>query len=236
MDHPRIATIKHEMSVQEDFRRMLCACCAKPLDTTGVRQLALQLSAKWGLGANARDDPAAGAAASAEAVDSTRLIEEIESLLAAFDEPAAPTWAAAAMLGDAADDGPGGDDPVPPLRWDVLRDRCQGDIGFCRQLLQAFSERVADQLTAVEQAAKAGDAVALARKAHAAKSVAGTLAADAIYRGAAELEHLGRQADLSAADPALQRFRREVARCLEYIPQLLATVAASKQGENSKPD
>ena len=166
------------------------------------------------------------------------MIEEIESLLATFDQPSEPTAAdaAGAVVGGAAVDTSGDDDPTPPLRWDVLRERCQGDIGFCRQLLQAFTERVADQLTAVEQAAKAGDAVALARKAHAAKSVAGTLAADAICQRAAELEHLGRHADLSAADLALVNFRREVERCLEYIPQLLATVAASNQEEKSTPD
>ena len=230
MDHPRIATIKHELSVQEDFRRMLCACCAEPLDTAEVQELAMQLSAKWGLGANARADVAAVAAASAEEVNSTHLIEEIESLLATFDQPVVLNATPATA------DATGGDDTVPPLRWDVLRERCQGDIAFCRQLLQAFSERVADQLTAVEQAAKDGDAVALARKAHAAKSVAGTLAADAICRGAAELEHLGRHADLSAADLALERFRREVQRCLEYIPQLLATVAASNEEEKSTSD
>ena len=249
MDYPRIATIKHELSVQEDFRRMLCACCAEPLDSDGVRQLALQLSAKWGLWANAGENAAAAPQTSAEEVDSTRLIEEIESLLTMFDRPGDPTPAAAkaaaagtikaaqgAVAGGAADDKSGGDNPDPPLRWDVLRERCQGDIGFCRQLLQAFSERVADQLTAVEQAAKAGDPIALARKAHAAKSVAGTLAADAICQKAAELEHLGRHADLSAAELALESFRREVERCLEYIPQLLATVAAANQEEKNAPD
>jgi HPt (histidine-containing phosphotransfer) domain-containing protein len=199
-----------------------------------VQQLALQLSAKWRLAADARPGATAGASSAAAGADeSIGLLERIDSLLSTLDEPAAADTPDGALGMAAAGDGGG---LAPPLCWAVLRERCQGDIDFCRQLLQAYNLRVVDQLTAIEQAAKTGDADALARRAHAAKSVAATLAAEDICRAAAELEHLGRRANLSDVEAALRRLRLEVERCLEYIPQLLSTIAAANQEETNPAD
>jgi HPt (histidine-containing phosphotransfer) domain-containing protein len=208
MDQRRILTADCETAVLEDFRMILCACRQEHLDTAEVRQLAHTLNAKWGF--------------ADETIAPGRLLDEVQSLLDAWQHPllASTSSAAAPWVAPAAVDK-----PLPPLQWDVLRERCQGDIGFCRQLLQMFQQRVADQLAAIEEAVAAGDMAALARKAHAAKSVAATLAADAICRGAAELERLGREGALAAAQTALWHFRQEVKRCREFIPQLLATVA-----------
>ena len=210
MNHLSASILEHKPSVHEDFQRLLRACRAEPWDEAGLRQLAGTLSTKWGL-------VSAAPAAAGEPIDSAPLIERIDSLLGWMEKPA--TQAAA---GETAEN-----EVLPAVQWEVLLERCQGDIAFCRKLLQMFTCRVVDQLAAVEQAAHAGDMPALARKAHAAKSVAATLAADAICRGAAELEELGRRGDAAAVDAALQRFRGEVDCCLEYIPRLLATVAAA---------
>ncbi len=124
--------------------------------------------------------------------------------------------------------GHGGDDSSQPLRWDVLRERCQGDVAFCRELLQIFARRAEEQLRAIEEAVATGNAVLLTRKAHTTKSVAATLAAYPICRCAAELEQLGRRKDLAAAPAILPRLRHEVRRCLQYIPQLLAAAATER--------
>ena len=229
MDHPRIATIKHELSVQEDFRRMLCAVLAEPLDTAKVQELAMQLSAKWGLGANARADVAANAATTSETVDSTHLIEEIESLLATFDQPVAPNATAAAA------DTTGGDDTVPPCVGRAARTMPRRYCLLPAAIAGVFRAggRPVDGSRTGRQGRRRRSP---AREAACGQERGGHLGGRRHLSRRAELEHLGRHADLSAADLALGRFRREVERCLEYIPQLLATVAASNEEEKSTSD
>ena len=187
------------------------------------------LARKWGMAS-------AVPAITGKPIESAPLIERIESMLGWIEKPAqeAATCPGAAAESNAqavTDIEIAASEMPPPVQWEVLLDRCQGDVAFGRKLLQMFTDRVVDQLAAVEQAAHASDMPALARKAHAAKSVAATLAADAICHGAAELEELGKRGEAAAVDVALQRFRGEVERCLQYIPRLLASVAAANHDE-----
>jgi HPt (histidine-containing phosphotransfer) domain-containing protein len=230
----------------------------RPFDRCEVRQLALTLTAKWRLAETvaAREQPLAAAAQTRlarcesprdcapsqkaepylpaiEQPDPLRLIDGVQSLLWSIDEPAAKTAMESMPSASAVEEVPC--ESTPPVCWEVLRDRCQGDVAFCRRLLEMFTRRVADQLAGIQCAADAGDADALTRKAHAAKSVAATLAADAICQGAAELERLGRKAEFSAVQSVLPRFREEVGRCLEYIPRLLATLATMDEPREPAP-
>ncbi len=69
-----------------------------------------------------------------------------------------------------------------------LRDRCGGDPGFARELVEFFRDMMPDTLAGLRQARDDGDFEKVAAKAHDLGGAATTLGASTLARSAAQLE------------------------------------------------
>ena len=150
-------------------------------------------------------------------VNPTQLVATINGLLSATREAAR---ADERMPGEPAAAEPSAD--VCPFRRSELIERCMGDVTFCGEILRTFASRANSQWTELQQAAAAHDTATLVQRAHAIKGVAANLAAESLRQRAYELEQLGRAGDYQQIGPVVDQLGREVNRCLEYIPRLLA--------------
>jgi HPt (histidine-containing phosphotransfer) domain-containing protein len=81
-----------------------------------------------------------------------------------------------------------------------LQASVEGDIGFVRDLVDAYISDSAEQVSGIEAALAAGDAEALVRPAHTLKSSSATLGAIELSATARTLEQAARAGDLSDAD------------------------------------
>jgi len=81
-----------------------------------------------------------------------------------------------------------------------LQASVEGDIGFVRDLVDAYVSDSAEQVSGIEAALAAGDAEALVRPAHTLKSSSATLGAIELSATARTLEQAARAGDLSDAD------------------------------------
>jgi len=167
-------------------------------------------------------------------IDPTRLLGEIEALLAACHDPGpvppfvdrlaqanedSATSVAASSV--AAASAPA----IPPQRRladqpidvDALQRRCLGDADFARRMLDRFKERIDDDVAALAGHVSDGNAHAAAQAAHALKGLAANMSAQSLEREAAELENLCRREELSAAVDRLDPLHREAQRCREFL-------------------
>jgi HPt (histidine-containing phosphotransfer) domain-containing protein len=97
----------------------------------------------------------------------------------------------------------------------ALVGRCLGDAELAGDLLDRFHDRLSDACEALERHVRDGDHEAAARVAHSLKGEAGSLAADGLQAGCAELEAALRDAELPALPAALEQVQSEAARCRE---------------------
>jgi PAS domain S-box-containing protein len=147
------------------------------------------------------------------------LLAKIATLLGS-----APAAAPAAV---ATPPAPAATEPPAPIDARVLLAQCLGDLAVVEKVLQtsqtqarALTERLAQHLAD-------GAARPTAEAAHALKGTAGVLGAHVLRTLAAEIEALGRAGDLDSARRRIELLRQEVDRCLAYIPQLPARLAAA---------
>jgi CheY-like chemotaxis protein len=162
-------------------------------------------------------------------INPTKLVEVIEALLP--DRARASTKAArhSAQIAAAA-----------PLDVPSLLDRCMGNIDFLKRLLDKFRSRVGEDIERLSQAVEAQNTQETARLAHSLKGSAANVSAITLTRLALELEQLSVAGDLTPAGACLAKIRREVDRCVNYVPVVdtpsapgagLSAPIAENQGE-----
>jgi HPt (histidine-containing phosphotransfer) domain-containing protein len=108
-----------------------------------------------------------------------------------------------------------------PIRLECIADRCLDDGMSCGMILHKFAARSVDQVAALERALDSGNALELARGAHALKGVAADLSAETLCALADQLQRTAERGELDEAAGALVRTREEIERCVEAASELL---------------
>jgi HPt (histidine-containing phosphotransfer) domain-containing protein len=104
-----------------------------------------------------------------------------------------------------------------PVDYFSLVNRCMGNSKLADKLLGKFRDAVVQDLARLKESVAAGDGRLLARQAHTLKGGAANLSVEAVRAIAADLEHLGKQADLSTAEAKIEQLKLEIDRCVAYI-------------------
>ncbi|HVX11269.1 MAG TPA: response regulator [Pirellulales bacterium] len=131
-----------------------------------------------------------------------------------------------------ADSGPKADaepavDAVPPLDCQSLAERFMGDWEFVEVILGKFQEQVGADLEQLEKSLVEHNAQQTASLAHRIKGAAANVSAVEVSRLAAELEVMGRAADLGHAKEHLACIRNECRRLNEFVEEDLRFLAAT---------
>jgi len=130
---------------------------------------------------------------------------------------------AAAPAVPAAVVGPAQDGPV--LNEATLRTLREldssGGMDLVHKLLQTFIETSAKQMTQIESAVQADDALTLSRAAHSLKSSSGNVGAETLSKYFRQLEQLGREERLDEARALLDRVRGEHGRAVARMQEIL---------------
>ena len=122
-------------------------------------------------------------------LDAGRLLQCIKSLLPSFrhgDPGSAPV----------ADSAPA-DSIAPPFAIDTLLKQCMGNVVTASRILDLFEKQAVANHASIARSVESGDAATAADVAHALKGASAILSADCVRRIAADLERMGRAADLS---------------------------------------
>jgi CheY-like chemotaxis protein/HPt (histidine-containing phosphotransfer) domain-containing protein len=118
-------------------------------------------------------------------------------------------------------------DVDPPLDCQSLAERFMGDWDFVEVILGKFQEQVGTDLEQLEKSLLERNAQQTASLAHRIKGAAANVSAVEVSRLAAELETMGRAADLANANEHLARIRNECRRLNEFVEEDLRFLAAS---------
>jgi two-component system sensor histidine kinase/response regulator len=111
-----------------------------------------------------------------------------------------------------------------PLNLDALLDLCMNNLTAVNTVLDKFEAQAKRDVDQLENSVRASDTQATARVAHGLKGAAGMVSADNLARMAAEIEQLGRSSQLDLAEEHLTALRKEVQRCIEYLPEARASI------------
>jgi two-component system sensor histidine kinase/response regulator len=131
--------------------------------------------------------------------------------------------------GLAADSAPSTIDDTsttPPLDCESLSERFMGDWDFVQVILGKFQEQVGTDLEQLEQNLLQHNAQQTAALAHRIKGAAANVSAVEVSRLAAELEAMGRAADLEQAGDRLARIKVECRRLNDFVEDELPSLAA----------
>jgi CheY-like chemotaxis protein/HPt (histidine-containing phosphotransfer) domain-containing protein len=175
-------------------------------------------------------------------IDTLRLIETIETLLAAAQQEDGPARSEQSPQRIADRDGRPSHGELSPadeaheagreaIDLDSLLERCLGDADLCRRVLRMFADGLATQRRQIDDAAAAADMRLLANAAHALKGSAGDVSAFPLWEAAAELEQLARNGqhempDSASLAAAYCRLDLEVRRSLQAATLRLKEPAA----------
>jgi PAS domain S-box-containing protein len=99
--------------------------------------------------------------------------------------------------------------------------RAGGDRDLLRELVQIFLADAPKLMSRARKAVKTADAEAVRRAAHALKGAVGTLCAPCVQRAAEQLEALGRDGEVGAADAACTTLASEMARLTQALNRLV---------------
>jgi PAS domain S-box-containing protein len=123
---------------------------------------------------------------------------------------------------------------LPAIDEQELLARCEGDRGMMHRLVDRFQIKSAQMWTQLASGVRSNDAVATTKLAHALKGTASNLSANHVAKLAAELEELGRSADLETAERILQELGTELERCRNACVMLTDGDAASQMAVPSE--
>lgn len=113
----------------------------------------------------------------------------------------------------------------PPIRLDELTHRCMNNPAMAARLLERLEAELPRDLAQLEQHAATGALSALARSAHALRGAASLMAANDLAVAAQALEE-----SAGASGPSsLDAVRREIGRCLEWLPTARALLNSPTQ-------
>jgi HPt (histidine-containing phosphotransfer) domain-containing protein len=129
---------------------------------------------------------------------------------------------AAAPLADAARE-------TAPIDAEALLKRCLNKQTLVNKVLDKFSTQAEVQFDQIAGSLARTDAEATARAAHSLKGSAAYLAAEPLRAVAARIEELARENQLDAVQEQLDELRSQLNRCMELIPELLASGNAEGQ-------
>jgi CheY-like chemotaxis protein len=108
---------------------------------------------------------------------------------------------------------------APPVNLEKALARVMGDKAFLQEMLEQFTGMVSSHLEPMRAAIAQGDGETIARQAHSLKGSAANLSAEKIADTALRLENMGRQGDLSYADPILGELESELGRLKAFVSQ-----------------
>ncbi|HET6883387.1 MAG TPA: response regulator, partial [Pirellulales bacterium] len=115
----------------------------------------------------------------------------------------------------------------PPLDCESLAERFMGDWDFVQIILGKFQEQVGADLEQLEQSIIERNAQQAASLAHRIKGAAANVSAVEVSRLAAELEAMGRAADLEQAGARLVSIKAECHRLNDFVEGELPSLAAN---------
>jgi PAS domain S-box-containing protein len=99
-------------------------------------------------------------------------------------------------------------------------DRFDNERAFFREMLEQFLNLLPDQVKAIEDAIRSGDADTVQKIAHNIKGSAGTLSARALYAVVLEMEEDGRARDLGAMPSLLEALKSEIGRLAQFASSM----------------
>jgi Amt family ammonium transporter len=143
-------------------------------------------------------------------LDAEQLLRCIKSLLpsAGQKDPGSAACADSAPVNSTA----------PPFAIDTLLKQCMGSVATAARILELFEKQAVANHAAIARSVESGDAAKAADVAHALKGASAILSAECVRRVAADLERMGRAADLSGAANLVEQLKDEIQRCLDYAP------------------
>jgi CheY-like chemotaxis protein/HPt (histidine-containing phosphotransfer) domain-containing protein len=98
--------------------------------------------------------------------------------------------------------------------------RVGGNVDHLKELVALFLKELPGQMSRLKEAMSAGDADALERAAHKIKGSVGNFSAYPAFQAASRLEVLGREANLSEAEPAYLELETEISRLKSAMANL----------------
>ncbi len=105
----------------------------------------------------------------------------------------------------------------PPFNLDEALARLGGQVDLFREMVEFFFGDGLKLKREIQEAAAAGDAAAMERKAHKLKGTVLYLGAAAATEAVAAVEALGRSGDLTGAAPAIDSMEKEMTRLAEAL-------------------
>jgi signal transduction histidine kinase/DNA-binding response OmpR family regulator len=108
---------------------------------------------------------------------------------------------------------------TPPVDMSAALRSVEGDQGLLENLFEAFQQDYPRQLAEIQAAIGTGDAERTARVAHSVKGVVGYFGTQRAAALAAQLETLGRQAELQGALSLVQELAQELARISAFVTE-----------------
>jgi CheY-like chemotaxis protein/HPt (histidine-containing phosphotransfer) domain-containing protein len=127
---------------------------------------------------------------------------------------AADLTAAIAQLLPAVQQTPTG---MPPVDVSAALRNVEGDQGLLEDLFEAFQHGYPKQLAELHAAISIGDAERMAQVAHSVKGAVSYFGTQRAFNLAAQLETLGRQAELATALAVVQELEQELARLSAFV-------------------
>jgi HPt (histidine-containing phosphotransfer) domain-containing protein len=107
----------------------------------------------------------------------------------------------------------------PPVDVSAALRSVDGDQGLLADLFEAFQQDYPKQLAEIQDAIGMGDAERTARVAHSVKGAVGYFGTQRASALAAQLETLGRQAELEGALSLVQELEQELARISAFVAE-----------------
>jgi len=106
---------------------------------------------------------------------------------------------------------------TPPVDVSAALRSVEGDQGLLEDLFEAFQQDYPKQLAELQDAIGMGDAARTARVAHSLKGAVGYFGTQRTFALAAQLETLGRQAELEGALSLVQELEQELAQISTFV-------------------
>jgi CheY-like chemotaxis protein/HPt (histidine-containing phosphotransfer) domain-containing protein len=111
----------------------------------------------------------------------------------------------------------GSEDSKAPFDIPALLQRCMGKEEFVQRILEKFKVKAVKDLEELEGHVRNTDAQKIAFVSHGLKGTAANLCAEGLRQAALELEQIGKAADFSRVEDSLERVRREIGLCVDFL-------------------
>lgn len=122
----------------------------------------------------------------------------------------------------------------PPLLPGELLDRCMGNVGIAKLLLEKFEKQVVNDLLEIERLLAAKDVAQLAKTVHALKGASGAVAATHLHELARKVEEFAREGSIDKVILEHEALRSEIQRCVGYLPIARNLVDSNSQSPGSE--